>query len=92
MDKTPEKEKQVHGARYERNRKYYLKNTHSSLRSTLLHNIKTNGRLPSEPTIKKYNLLIEEIIKNYRLYTEKVGSDLCPLKKQRFEVLIINLL
>jgi len=40
----------THGPRYERNRKYYLKNTHASLRSTLLHNIKTRGRVPSIKT------------------------------------------
>ena len=82
----------THGPRWERNRKYYLKNTHQSLRSTLLHNIKTNGRIPSEATVKKYSLHVDELIKNWRLYKEKVGCELSLLKKMKFEVLIVNLL
>jgi hypothetical protein len=95
MDKThdsTEKNVITHGPRYERNRRYYLKNTHASLRSTLLHNIKSNGRIPSEATVKKYSLKLEELIKNWRLYKEKVGCELSPIKKIKFEVLIVNLL
>ena len=56
MDKTQNLEiLPTHGPRWERNRKYYLKNTHQSLRSTLLHNIKSNGIIPSEVTINQYN-------------------------------------
>tara|TARA_B100000780_G_scaffold220912_1_gene159973 strand:+ start:358 stop:639 length:282 start_codon:yes stop_codon:yes gene_type:complete len=91
MDKTQNLEiLPTHGPRWERNRKYYLKNTHQSLRSTLLHNIKSNGRTPSEVTIKKYKIQVEELIKNWRIYKEKVGYELSPLKKMKFEVLIVN--
>ena len=41
--KETESKVKIHGPRYERNRKYYLKHTHESLRSTLLHNIKSRG-------------------------------------------------
>ena len=91
-DQTLEKNVTSHGPRYERNRKYYLKNTHASLRSTLLHNIKTNVRIPSEPTSKKNSLTIEELIKNWRSYKQKVGCELSPIKKMKFEVLIVNLI
>ena len=92
MDKTNENNDifTTRGPRWERNRKYYLKNTYQSLRSTLLHNIKSNGRIPSEVTIKKYKIQVEELIKNWRIYKEKVGYELSPLKKMKFEVLIVN--
>ena len=79
------------GPRYERNRKYYLKNTHASLRSTLLHNIKTRGRVPSLKTTHKYCLLPEELMKNWRIYKENVDTEMSPLKKIKFGVLICNL-
>ena len=68
------------GPRYERNRKYYLKNTHASLRSTLLHNIKTRGRVPSIKTTQKYCLLPEELMKQRcerarKRYSPKSGRD-----------------
>ena len=95
MDKTMEipscKQVVTRGPRYERNRKYYLKNTHKSLRSTLLHNIKTIGRVPSENTVKKYSLKIDELIQNWRLYKERVGTEISPVK-MKLEVLIVNLL
>ena len=81
----------AHGPRYERNRKYYLKNTHASLRSTLLHNIKTRGRVPSLKTTQKYGLLPEELMKNWRIYKENVDIEISPLKKIKFGVLICNL-
>jgi len=82
----------THGPRYERNRKYWLKNTEASLRSTLLHNVKSSGRIPSEATVKKYSLRIDELIKNWRIFKEKVGCELSPIKKMKFEVLIVNLI
>ena len=81
----------VRGPRYERNRKYYLKHTHESLRSTLLHNVKSNGRIPSMQTAKKYDLKPEELIKEWRLYKAKVTS-LSHLKETKFKVLISNIL
>ena len=94
MDKTNTENNAVpnHGPRWERNRKYYLKNTHASLKSTLLHNIKTNGRIPSESIVNKYSLKLEDLIKNWRLYKEKVGDELCPIRKMKFNVLMINLI
>lgn len=92
MDQTPVNNATTHGPRYERNRKYYLKHTHESLRSTLLHNIKTNGRIPGENTVKKYDIKPEELIKNWRHYKESKGSDLSNLKEMKFKVLISNLL
>ena len=52
MDKTTHTPEilPTHGPRWERNRKYYLKNTYQPLRSTLLHNIKSSGITPSEVT------------------------------------------
>jgi len=81
----------VRGPRYERNRKYYLTHTHESLRSTLLHNVKSKGRIPSMQTAKKYNIKPEELIKEWRLYKTKVTS-LSPLKETKFKVLISNIL
>lgn len=97
MDKTMENPEikeivATRGPRWERNRKYYLKNTHQSLRSTLLHNIKTIGRIPSLQTVKKYSLQLTELILNWKIYKEKVGCEMNPLKKKKFEVLIINLI
>ena len=91
MDKTTQNLEffPTHGPRWERNRKYYLKNTYQSLRSTLLHNIKSTGRIPSEVTVKD-KIQVEELIKNWRIYKEKVGYELSPLKKMKFEVLIVN--
>jgi hypothetical protein len=90
--KETESKVKIHGPRYERNRKYYLKHTHESLRSTLLHNIKSKGRIPSEFTVKKYDLKPEELIKNWRIYKEHIGSDLSDLKEMKFKVLISNIL
>ena len=81
----------VRGPRYERNRKYYLKHTHESLRSTLLHNVKSKGRIPSMATVKKYDLKPEELVKEWRLYKLNVSS-LCQLKEKKFKVLISNIL
>ena len=99
MDKTnenPENKEIVatRGPRWERNRKYYLKPgvRHASLRSTLLHNMKTNGRIPSDNTVKKYSLKVDELITNWRLYKEKIGDDMPPLKKMKFDILIVNLI
>ena len=91
MNETQEKVK-IRGPRYERNRKYYLKHTHESLRSTLLHNVKSKGRIPSEATVKKYDLKAEELIKNWRLHKQNLGSDLSDLKEMKFKVLIHNIL
>ena len=76
MDKTTQNLEilPAHGPRWERNRKYYLKNTYQSLRSTLLHNIKSNGRIPSEVT-KNPGRRTGEYIK------KKVEYELSPLKK-----------
>ena len=82
----------VRGPRYERNRKYYLKHTHESLRSTLLHNVKSKGRIPSESTVKKYELKPEELIQNWRHYKESLESDVLALKEMKFKVLISNIL
>ena len=92
MDEMNQTSEKVRGPRYERNRKYYLKHTHESLRSTLLHNVKSKGRLPSMQTTKKYDLKPEELIKNWRLYKESVGSDLSHLKEMKFKVLISNMI
>ena len=81
----------VRGPRYDRNRKYYLKHTHESLRSTLLHNVKSNGRIPSTQTAKKYDLKPEELIKEWRLYKENT-SVVCEIKEMKFKVLIHNML
>ena len=78
-------------ARYERNRKYYLKHTFESLRSTLLHNVKSKGRIPSISTVEKYNLKPEELIREWRQYKENV-SGVDDLKKMKFKVLISNML
>ena len=81
----------VRGPRYERNRKYYLKHTHESLRSTLLHNVKSKGRIPSLLTAKKYEIQPEELIKEWRLYKQNV-SVVCDIKEMKFKVLIQNML
>ena len=83
--------KETKNPRYERNRKYYLKHTWESLRSTLLFNVKSKGRIPSMATVKKYNLLPEELIKEWRQYNENI-SDVDPLKRMKFKVLISNML
>ena len=82
----------MNGPRYDRNRKYYLKNTYSSLRSTLLHNVKSRGRILSLETTKKYKILPEELIKAWRMYKENVGSDVSSLQEMKFKVLISNML
>ena len=91
-DETVKIREVVRGPRYERNRKYYLKHTHESLRSTLLHNVKSKGRLPSMKTTKKYSLKPEELIKEWRIYRENAGADCPALKEMKFKVLISNLL
>ena len=88
IDHIGEKQK---NARYERNRKYYLKHTFESLRSTLLHNVKSKGRIPSMSTVGKYNLTPEELIREWRQFKENV-SDVDPLKTMKFKVLIGNML
>ena len=82
----------VRGPRYERNRKYYLKHTHESLRSTLLHNVKSNGRIPSLATVQKYDLKPEELIKEYRIFKQNNATDVSEIKEMKFKVLIHNML
>ena len=91
MNKSEEIEQIQKNARYIRNRKYYLKHTHESLRSTLLHNVKKKGRIPSLVTVEKYSLTPEELIKEFRQYKENV-PELDNLKKMKFRVLISNML
>ena len=91
MDKSENKIEETKNARYKRNRKYYLKHTWESLRSTLLHNVKSKGRIPSMSTVEKYNLLPEELIQEWRVYSEN-KPDLDSLKKMKFKVLISNML
>ena len=79
----------VRGARYERNRKYYLKNAEASMRSTLLHNVKTHGRVPASKTVEKYAITPAELIKNWRIYASH--NHIPPLKNMKFAVLINNL-
>ena len=75
--------------RYERNRKYYLKNAEASMRSTLLHNVKTHGRVPAIKTVEKYAITPEELLANWRIYA---SHNLIPtLKSMKFAVLINNL-
>lgn len=81
----------VRGPRYERNRKYYLKHTHESLRSTLLHNVKSKGRIPSMQTAKKYDLEPEELIKEWKIY-KSAATSVCAIKEMKFKVLISNIL
>ena len=81
----------IHGPRYERNRKYYLKHTYESLRSTLLHNVKSKGRIPSIATVNKYNLKPEELIKEWRIFRDH-KSEVSELKEIKFKVLISNML
>ena len=89
MDKSENQiEVKQKNSRYERNRKYYLKHTSESLRSTLLHNVKSKGRIPSMKTVEKYKILPEELIKEWRVYSNV--SD--PLKRMKFKVLIGNML
>ena len=96
MDETNEElilcEETQKNARYERNRKYYLKNTDANLRSTLLHNVKSSGRIPALKTLEKHKILVEDLVKNWRMYKESVGVDgIPPLKRMKFQVLISNL-
>ena len=79
----------VKGPRYERNRKYWLKNQKASLRSTLLHNVKSCGRVPASKTVEKYAITPEELLKNWRIYASH--NHISPLKNMKFAVLINNL-
>ena len=79
----------VKGTRYERNRKYWLKNREASLRSTLLHNVKSSGRVPASKTVEKYAITPEELLKNWRIYAS--NNHIPPLKSMKFAVLINNL-
>jgi len=90
-DMETESTGKVRGSRYECNRKYYLKHTHESLRSTLLHTVKTKGRIPSMQTVEKYNLEPEELIRAWRLYKNNTNI-ICSLKEMKFKVLIHNIL
>ena len=79
------------GPRYERNRKYYLKNTDANLKSTLLHNVKSRGRIPAVETIQRHKISTEELVKNWTIYKNNVGEDMDRLKRLKFQVLIANL-
>lgn len=84
----------VRGPRYERNRKYYLKNIKASQRSTLLHGVKWSGRIPMVKTINYYDIKPEELILNWRHYAQLVQSKnvgIPPLKLAKFRVLIANM-
>ena len=54
--------------RYERNHRYYLKNRMASMRSSLLHNVKSMGRLPKLATLQKYDISLQEFLRNYNIY------------------------
>ena len=38
------------------------------MRSAVLHNVKTHGRLPKFATLQKYEISLEEFLKNYNLH------------------------
>ena len=94
MDETHEQKINVNppvrGPRYERNRKYYLKNALASMRSTLLHNVKSKGRIPSMKTVDRYQISPEELLKNWRIYISN-NINVPALKRVRFATLINNL-
>ena len=94
MDQTEEKENlnttPTQRSRYERNRKYYLKNVEASLRSTLLHNVKSRGRIPSMKTVERYQISPEELLTKWRIYMSN-HIDVPTLKRVRFALLINNL-
>ena len=58
--------------RYERNRRYYLKNRMASMKSSLLHNVKSMGRLPKLATLQKYEISLQEFLQNYNLYLSQL--------------------
>ena len=67
--------------RYERNRRYYLKNRMMSMRNTVLHNIKSMGRLPKFATLQKYEISLQEFTKYLNMYFSKLDITLNKLPK-----------
>ena len=68
-------------SRYERNRRYYLKNRIASMRATVLHNVKTHGRLPKFATLQKYEISLQEFTKYLNMYFSKLDITLNKLPK-----------
>ena len=69
--------------RYERNRRYYLKNKTASMRSTLLHNVKTMGRVPRIYTMHKYKISPDEFMNNYRVFLNGLNINLSNLPEDK---------
>ena len=72
-------------------KRYYQKNTASAKKRVLLSDIRTKGRLPTEQTLKLWNITVHEVIDAYRLYMEKCAPE-SPKKLGEFRILVGNML
>ena len=77
--------------RAEINHEYYVNNKFVSHRNSLLFDVRSKGRVPTLHSIKKYNIKIEELVKNWRIFKEST-EDIKDLKVLKFQALILNLI
>ena len=53
----------------------------TSMRSTILHNVKTQGRTPKFATLQKYEISLQEFTKYLNMYFSKLDITLNKLPK-----------
>ena len=77
-------------SRSEIQHQYYLNHKWMSHRNTLLFDVKRKGRVPNLHSVKKYDIKIEELVKNFKIFKE---NNTCKeLKLMKFQALVLNMI
>ena len=78
-------------SRAEINHEYYVNNKLISHRNSLLFDIRSKGRVPTLHSIHKYNIKIEELVKNWKIFKENT-EEIKDLKILKFQALVLNMI
>ena len=78
-------------ARARVNHKYYEANKIKNHRASLLHNVKTKGRVPTLRSVAHYEIDLPELLVKWRVYKSKTET-IPENKLRKFQVLIANMI
>ena len=87
----PKKEKK---SKAQSNREYYMKHKEANHRTSLLSDIRINGRVPHLYTILKRKLQITDVLDAWKIYESNMkqkGEDIPELKLLEMRLLIGNM-
>ena len=72
------------------NKKYYEANKIKNHRASLLHNVKTRGRVPTLRSVTHYEIDLPELLCKWRVYKSKTEN--IPANKLKMQVLVANMI